>query len=99
MAQVPLADGRRLVLALDATLLRVGSVSVAALVLRDVSAERGRARSRAAQQARLQAVIGAAEGLALLIGADRRRSARDGRVWILGAAAGFDPGRRAGRAV
>lgn len=75
MAQVPLADGRRLVLALDATLLRVGSVSVAALVLRDVSAERDRARSRAAQQARLQAVIGAAEGLALLIGADRRVTA------------------------
>jgi diguanylate cyclase (GGDEF)-like protein len=74
-ARVPLADGRRPVLAIDAELLRFEQDSVAVLLLHEVSTERQAQREQARQQARLMALLGAAEGLAVLIGADRRVSA------------------------
>jgi diguanylate cyclase (GGDEF)-like protein/PAS domain S-box-containing protein len=74
-AQLPLADGRRPVLAIDAELMRFEQDSVAALLLHDVTTSRQAQREHARQQARLMALLGAADGLAVLIGPDRRVSA------------------------
>jgi diguanylate cyclase (GGDEF)-like protein/PAS domain S-box-containing protein len=75
IAHVPLADGRRPVLAIDAQLMRFEQDSVAALLLHDVSERHLAQREQKRQQARLIALLGAADGLAVLIGADRRVAA------------------------
>jgi diguanylate cyclase (GGDEF)-like protein/PAS domain S-box-containing protein len=74
-ARVPLADGRRPVFAIDGELLRLEQDSVAVLLLREISDQRQAQRAQAVQQARLMALLGAGEGLAVLIGVDRRVTA------------------------
>src|SRR6267142_2359916 len=69
---VTLVDGRRIPLELDAAALRFENDSVAAITIKDISAQRAAARAEHALQAQRAAMAHGPGGAAWLIGADRR---------------------------
>jgi len=69
---VTLVDGRRIPLELDAEALRFENDSVAAITIKDISAQRAAARAEHALQAQRAAMAHGPGGAAWLIGADRR---------------------------
>ena len=69
---VVLVDGRRIPLELDAEALRFENDTVAAITLKDISAQRAAARAEQALQAQRAAMAHGPGGAAWLIGSDRR---------------------------
>jgi diguanylate cyclase (GGDEF)-like protein/PAS domain S-box-containing protein len=67
-----LVDGRRIPLELDAEALRFENESVAAITVKDISAQRAAARAEYALQAQRSAMAHGPGGAAWLIGSDRR---------------------------
>ncbi|HTT12980.1 MAG TPA: EAL domain-containing protein [Burkholderiaceae bacterium] len=65
-------DGRRIPLELDAEALRFENESVAAITVKDISAQRAAARAESALQAQRSATAHGPGGAAWLIGSDRR---------------------------
>lgn len=70
--RLPLAGGRRLAVAVDATLLRFEQDSVAVIVLNDIEARRRADRTRRAHEKRARVLARLGADVALLLGPDRR---------------------------
>jgi diguanylate cyclase (GGDEF)-like protein/PAS domain S-box-containing protein len=72
LARLPLPAGRRMVLQLDAELLRFEQESVALITLRDAQAVRAGMRGLRHELSRARALLEATDGATLMLGADRR---------------------------
>jgi len=71
VARIPLAGGRRLVMQLDAELLRFEQDSVALVSLRDVTSSRASARALRQASIQTRALLDATDGATLLLDIDR----------------------------
>jgi diguanylate cyclase (GGDEF)-like protein/PAS domain S-box-containing protein len=72
LARLPFSAGRRMVLQLDAELLRFEQDSVALITLRDAQAVRAGMRGLRHELTQSRALLEATDGATLLLGADRR---------------------------
>lgn len=82
LAPVPLPDGRRALLQLQATLLQVEQERVALIVLRDIGPERSAQRRLRRELADARAMLEATAGATLLLGGDRRVLAAAGAAML-----------------
>jgi diguanylate cyclase (GGDEF)-like protein len=78
LARVPLSGGRRMVLQIDAELLRFEQESVALITLRDAQALRAGLRGLRHELTQARLLLDATDGATLLLGADRRVLAAHG---------------------